>query len=409
MRLVISTRKIKEFFVFLLPALSILLQWVSVAGINFSWLLSVYLMFTLLMNGRYVFSKKIPTLILLIAVVIPLFNFWLGNASSFNISLYISVLTGVVFMLYISSLNDSLYYLFLKGGLFACVLFAVWGIYEVVTGHYILSNHEYFTQGMNWNNTHYPVAAFPNTNDIAQFLVMLFPVSSFSLLKKNKLAWAITTILVFFVVYASGSRLCMISFVIVWLLTLCMKLVMNNKADIVFKLILFIAAICVGLFVVDARTGLVTSVIENFLIVNSNADYYTGRSEIYNTVFATALKLPFGGFGSAYEAYYMPPHNLFLFIMCDYGWIPVLLFVFLLLKFAVSFWEGMKHDLDNLNMFLLFSSICVFPILSCISSTNEQRKIVWMILGIMLNRYYYLKSEKHLIDNTQKREYRIET
>lgn len=404
LRIVKSQKSFQRFFVFLLPVLSILLQWVSVAGINFSWILSIYLMVIIFIKVRFVFSRNISTLIFFIAVVTPFLNFLFGNASSFNISLYISVLTGVVLMLYVSLLEESLYYLLLKGGLFACILFAIWGIYEVITGHYILSTHEFFTQGMNWNNTHYPVAAFPNTNDIAQFLVMLFPISSFSLLKKNKLAWVIVASIVFFVVYASGSRLCMISFVVVWFITLCMKLVMDNKVDILLKYIFFILAICVGLFIVDAKTGLVTSVIKNFLVISINADYYAGRTEIYDAVLETALKLPLGGFGSAYEAYYMPPHNLFLFIMCDYGWIPALLFAFLLLTFALSFLKGMKNDRDNLDMFLMFSSLCMFPILSCVSSTNEQRKIVWMILGVMLNRYYYLKSGKHRVDKMKKRE-----
>jgi len=338
---------------------------------------------------------------------VPLINFLFGKAQSFNITLYISIVTGVVFLLYVVSLENDLFIKFLNGSLTACILFSIWGEYEVVTGHYILSNNVVFTEGLNWNNTHYPIAAFPNTNDIAQFLVMLFPISSYSLLKKNKVVWAIATILVFGVIYASASRLCMMAFVIIWFITLSIKLLLENRAKSFIKLLMTVFAICICLSILEAETGLVTSVIINFMKVDSNAAYYGARSDIYSTVFNTALKLPFGGFGSAYEVYVMPPHNLFLYILCDYGWIPALLFVSLLIMLAVIFFKQMRRAPHDLQYYLLFSSLCMFPVLSCVSSTNEQRKIIWMILGIMINRYYYLKSRKHIVDNKRQDDGRV--
>ena len=120
------------------------------------------------------------------------------------------------------------------------------------------------------------------------------------------------------------------------------------------------------------------------LIVDQTAAYTTERSILYENLIEAAKTLPLGGFGTAYSVNVMPSHNLLLFIMCDYGWIPAVLFIALLVKMFVIFWRSCKRDSNDMMMVFTLASLCIFPIMSCISSTNEQRKVVWLFMGMVL-------------------------
>ncbi len=383
--------KIKEKFIFLLPTLTIVLQWIKIAGINLSWLISGLLLISLLAKRNWILQKKIPLLFCLFFFISPFCTFFLGQATSFNLSLYISIATGVIYFLYVSMLEHDMFEKFMLGGLFSCVLFAIWGCYESFTGNYILSNHEIFTQRPTWNGMHYPIAAFPNTNDIAQYLTLLFPMVSLILLKRSKLAWGISSILVFYVIYTSGSRLCMICFLGIWGLSLFWKLLSDRRAKTLLTIILITILIIIGLLVVNAKTGIVTTVLEQFLSIDTNADYYSGRGDIYADVLAVAAKLPLGGFGSAYTANDFPPHSFLLFVLCDYGWLAAIFLIVVFLKFGFRYFRAASLKRDDWFIVLLLSTLILFPILSSVSSTNEQRKIIWMMLGIFMNQYLCYK------------------
>lgn len=385
--MVISMGKIREKCIFLLPTFTIVFQWITIAGINLSWLISGVLLISLITKRNWILQKKIPLLVFLIFLISPFFTFLFGRATSFNLSLYISIATGVIYFLYVSTLEHDMFEKFMFGGLFSCVLFAIWGCYEIFTGTYILSNHEIFTQRPTWNGMHYPIAAFPNTNDIAQYLTLLFPMASFILLKKNKLAWGISSALVFFVIYASGSRLCMMCFLGVWGLSLFWKLMSDRRAKTLLTICFIAILLVIGLLIVDAKTGMVTTVLQQFLVVDTGADYYSGREEIYADVLGVAARLPLGGFGSAYSANDFPPHNFLLFVLCDYGWFAALFLIVVLLKFGFRYFSVASQKRDDLFIVLLLSTLILFPVLSSVSSTNEQRKIIWMVLGIFMNQY----------------------
>lgn len=385
--MVLSRSKTKEKCIFLLPTLTIVLQWITVAGINLSWLISGVLLISLLTKRNWILKKNIPLLFCLIFLISPFFTFLIGRATSFNLSLYISIATGVIYFLYISTLETDMFEKFMLGALFSCVLFAIWGCYEIFTGNYILSNHEIFTQRPTWNGMHYPIAAFPNTNDIAQYLTLLFPMASLVLLKKHKLVWGISSLMVFFVIYASGSRLCMMCFFGIWGLSLFWKLMSDKRPKTLLTIIMIGILIAIGLVIVEAKTGIVSTVLAQFLVVDTGADYYSGREEIYADVLAVAARLPLGGFGSAYSANDFPPHNFLLFVLCDYGWIAAILLIVVLLKFGFKYYRFASLKRDDLFVILLLSTLILFPVLSSVSSTNEQRKIIWIVLGIFMNQY----------------------
>lgn len=387
----LSRSKTKENCIFLMPTLTIVLQWITIAGINLSWLISGILLISLLTKRNWILKINIPLLFCLIFLISPFFTFFIGQATSFNLSLYISIATGVIYFLYISTLETDMFKKFILGGLFSCILFAIWGCYEIFTGNYILSNHEIFTQLPTWNGMHYPIAAFPNTNDIAQYLTILFPITSYILLRKNKLVWGISSALVFFVIYASGSRLCMMCFLGVWGLSLFWKLMSDKRPRTLLTIIVITILIIIGLVIVESKTGMVSTLLLQFLVVDTSADYYSGREEIYADVLAVSIRLPLGGFGSAYSANDFPPHNFLLFVLCDYGWIAAIILVVVLLKFGFSYYRYVSLKQDNLFIILLLSTLMLFPVLSSVSSTNEQRKIIWKVLGIFMNQYLYCR------------------
>lgn len=385
--MLISKGKTKEKCIFLLPTLTIVLQWITIAGINLSWLISGILLISLLLKRNWILKKPISLIFCLIFLVSPFFTFIFGLSPSFNLSLYISIATGVIYFLYVSTLEHDMFESFMRGGLFSCVLFAIWGCYEILTGNYILSSHEVFTQRLTWNGLHYPIVAFPNTNDIAQYLTLLFPMTSAILLKRHKLVWGISSVLVFFVIFESSSRLCMICFLGIWGLSLLWKFMSDKRAQTRLIIFLIIILLIIGAVVLEAKTDLVTTVLENFLVVDTGADYYSGREEIYADVLGVAARLPFGGFGSAYSANEFPPHNFLLFVLCDYGWLAAIFLVAVLLKFGFRYFRVASLKRDDLFIVLLLSTLILFPVLSSVSSTNEQRKIIWVALGIFMNRY----------------------
>ena len=90
-----------------------------------------------------------------------------------------------------------------------------------------------------------------------------------------------------------------------------------------------------------------------------------------------------------------------LFVLCDYGWFAALFFILVLLKFGLGYFRAASIKRDDMFIVLLLSTLILFPILSCVSSTNEQRKIIWMALGIFMNQYLYFREigkDDHIAD-----------
>lgn len=384
----------KKLAFFALPTLVILAQWVSFGGVRLSWLISAVLLMIVASRARRALLRSCVILLPAALVMIyPLFSFRYGAAETFNFSLYLSLLTGMIYMLFVIFLKDGEFSAVLGGAFFSCLLFALWGAHEVVTGEYVLFNHEILTDRLNWAGKHYPGVAFANTNDLAQYLVMLFPVAGAKFVKswRSMLLFLPTAVPVFFVIFHTGSRLSMAVFigtlVVSAFLILILDAARSGKMKDWIKVVALLLLLIAGLIVADQKTGIIKKVFDNFLSVDTSADYYTGRSVLYINLFKTAIRYPNGGFGTAYAIQDMAPHNFFLYFLCDFGWIFGILFVLLLLWIGMRFFKSMRLRADKIYSAFLLVSLCVFPITSCISSTNEQRKIVWLILGIFIRNF----------------------
>lgn len=383
----LGATEIKKLFTFFLPAAVILFQWFSVGGINLSWLLYIVLAFFVFLRLG-MFRKHLGLACVSVLVVsLPFLSYVFGIADSFPVSLYFSLATSLVVLLYICSMDSVEYGAFVKGVLASCVLFALWGIYEVFTGHYVLFSNANFYRP-NWVGMHYPGVAFANVNDLVQYLVLLFPITGYLVLKRSKLLFAAISVAVLFVVFQADARLGMIAIIMTMLLAYSFGIITGGKSDRMSKLLLTGVCILLALWVYDIVTGTVSTIFNNFIVIDTSADYYTGREDIYAPLIKHILRHPLGGFGSAYVVTGSTPHNLMLYILSDYGWLPFIITISSIVKMVLFSYRKMKNSDEKLFWSLLFASLCLFVITSSISSCNEQRKAVWMFLGICIRNVY---------------------
>lgn len=388
MRIRKGTFSFKEIFAFALPTATILTQWLSVFGVSISWLLYIAV-FALLLFRHHKLLRHVGIMLISAAVVIlPFANYLLGIATAFPFSLYFSLITGMSMFLFICSMDSREYSAFMKGVLFSCVLFTVWGIYEIFTGNYLFFSNEALLV-KNWMGLNYPGVAFANTNDLVQYLVLLFPCVSHFLLKSSKLIYVVSFAAVIFVIFHASTKLGMIAFCLIPLLAYITDMAFQKNARSIIRLLLIAAGVIVVLIIVDLTTGIVSSIFKGFMVVDSDADYYVGRSQIYSDLIKFGLTHPLGGFGSAYSAAEMVPHNLFLYILCDFGWLAAIIFITLLFRtIAYTLQRAKAGGEDKKFWLLLFAALCMFAFTSSISSCNEQRKAVWMFLAICIRNIF---------------------
>ncbi len=377
----------KEIFAFLLPSATILTQWFSILGINISWLLYIAV-FMLLANRLHRIINHVGILLIAAAVVVvPFCNCFIGIADAFQFSLYFSLITGMSMMLFICTMDSEEYLAFMRGVLFSCMLFTVWGIYEVFTGHYLLfSNQSLFVE--NWVGLHYPGVAFANTNDLVQYLVLLFPCAGYYLLKSSKVFYVIVTTAIFFVIFQASSKLGMIAFCLLLLMTYVVNMLLQKKGNKVARLLLVGGIVLVALWILELWTGVVGQIFRGFLVVDTEADYFVGRNDLYEDLLSFGLTHPLGAFGSAYSVSETVPHNLFLYVLCDFGWLAAILLACILVRMAVFTFRQIKTQEEKTFWAFLFASVCLFAITSSISSCNEQRKALWLFLAICVRNIY---------------------
>lgn len=382
-------------FNFLLPVLLFLTQWFSIAGVNISWMLSGVLLVCIFKKKSWLIHTKCVIVFSLIVIVCPISNLIFSRSSAFMYNVYISILTGLICILYILSLAKDMYEVFIRGVIFSCVLFALWGIFEIYTGTYLVFTNDAFTTRLNAYGRHYPGVLFTNTNDIAQYLVLMFSVILGYLWSKEKILSVFMAIAIMICAYHAESRLSMICLVIFFALSWLLKMFFARNVNGILRLFLMALIVLLTLVIVENRTGLCSIIIEKYLVVDWSADYTTGRGALYRNILEASKTLPFGGFGTSYVVNEMPAHNLFLFILCDYGWIPATLFIILLVKMFFTIWYSCKKEFGDMKSVFMLAGLCIFPIMSCVSSVNEQRKVTWLFLGIMLR--FFLEQRKRIL------------
>ncbi len=387
----IKKDSISYLFTLLLPILTILSQFFSMGPIRISWIIYLIVGILVFFHLPGIMNHKVILVMLLVITLYPLLSFFVSISSKFEIDLYISLITGALFATYIFLIPEKDMKTFLSGCFLSCIVFTFWGLYEALTGHYLIFKNEDFIYRLNPFGRHYPGVAFPNTNDLAQYLAMLLPIvvtnewDKGGCTKKGFLI--ITVVCSAFVIYHCYSHLGMIALAISFGFIIIRWMRKKMKKAAFWPVLIGLIAVAVYFSI---RTGILDLVYNNLMKVETTNVHYTGRADTYIMLLKTAITHPLGGFGNAYAT--DTPHNFFLYVMCDFGIIGALAIAALIAYIILKAY--LRRNVSNLYLGI-FASMIAFPLTSCISSGNEQRKIVWIVLGIGL-RYAINKME----DNT---------
>lgn len=384
----LSNQTIEKAFAFLLPSLIILGQWFSIGGINVSWIVSLILIIRIFARKKIILPKHI-FLFAVIVFIVPIINFSFSISKKFNVALYVSISLGCIVMLYVYTLTSDLYNIYINGVFISCVVFSFWGIYEMFTGNYLIAYNDQFSPYPNWTGLRYPIVAFPNPNDIGQYLAFLFPLSSIKLIEKKKyVTFVIGFVAAAFVIYESDSRLSLLSFLAIYFIFYIVYMKKHNDSKKIIRLISGISIFIIGLLFVNYKTNFISKLYLNFIALGSSKGevHFEKRWVIYKRLLQISSDHPLGAFGLAYET--TSPHNFFLYVLCDYGWLVFLLLVVLIIKMIVTTYREAIFKDDNIATIMIFATLCLFPLLSCVSSGNEQRKVLWEFLGIALYTAY---------------------
>lgn len=371
---------------FLLPLMSVVSQWISIGGIKVSWLISVVLAVIVIMQYEKLQKSKVILTFCFLNMILPLVTAGFSISFSLNMSLYFSIFTGFVYLLYIYGLNEKEYDIFIDGCFFSCCICVVLSLIEIYTGMYLFSSEEVFTVRLNNYNMHYPIVAFANVNDLAQYLIVVFYVSLWRIWEKCKFIVIINYFLIIFVLLHTHSRLgLLLFFAILPLVFLLDTLIVKKRINIgILGSAMFLFGI--GLILLECVRGIFGEICYAIKNYDLNMDFIKLRLDIYIPLLEHALENPIGGFGDSYVINELPPHNLFLFILCDYGWLAITLFISFLIFLFVEIVRKIKKNKENIEYIYILALIIIFPILSIISSGNEQRKAIWILLGIFVQR-----------------------
>lgn len=385
--------------------------YLGIRGSNvFSLLLALYFV-------HNVFQKRYRNIFIyigffLLMVVYSFISLIWSDYVQIGFTITFPLLTCFMAMAVIASFNESELQLFLKSLSIFTIFVLLLAVFEILTGMYIFFDNVDFIHVTNNYTLHYPGVVFVNPNDLTQYLLVGVPLIVYKQLKGKKqiilsIALFVVTI---FVLINTASRLSHFSIVLLTAAYTIGALLTKRKKLWIYILFFVIAFLGLmetqygvqnlieSLKLPDDRVladeqlagtddrAAATVVEERFVIIDTTEGYYSIRSVIYKKLFDLGIKnTPFGtGLGGSYTISVIGPHNMFLFIFTDLGIIFAIGFAFILLKALFLLFKSRKIVTYSCHLSLIALSILViFPIFSSISSGNEQRKIIWIFLGIV--------------------------
>lgn len=310
-----------------------------------------------------------------------------GNYGDTGKLLIFPLITGFLAMVFVASLNEQEFKLFIKSLSIFTVVILTLSLIEIYTGKYIMFENVDFIYRTNVYQLHYPGVAFANPNDLAQYLLVGTPLLVFEIFerRRNVIIPIVLFILTIFVLLNADSRLAIISMVIIGVTYISSSMVSKGK-----RLIHLLLAVGAAIVIINALpySGIELSVYNVFDMfkVDSSQGYFTARSDIYLNVLELGIdNVIFGaGLGASYAVSLLGTHNLFLFIFADLGLLFAAGFVVLLVKAFITVFKYRNIQVCGWHMgSVVLSILIIFPLFSSMSSGNEQRKIVWIALGIV--------------------------
>lgn len=308
--------------------------------------------------------------------------------NEYTLTIIMSLFTGISTMVFVGSLNEKNLKVFLESLRIFMLLMIFWSVFEIFTGKYFLLENIEFTQSLNFLGLHYPATCFSNPNDLSQFFIMTTGIVLFADLLSNKNIFevALFLLLELFIVINTSSRLSLMCIVLFAFLCTIISLLRTR----VFGKLLCFLTLLIFIFImiwVIFNLSLIQDLINRFLTIDFSQSYVTLRGDIYKALISLGEQYIWSGagIGRSYIASKMGPHNFFLFIFSDLGIFFSLGFIGVLIALFCSFSRNIRISIcqTKLNQILL-SLLAIFPFFSSISSANEQRKTIWVMLGICL-------------------------
>lgn len=383
-----------KLFLLLFPTAIIISQFISVGPINASWLL--YLFISLLVTNFL--SNNIYFLYaLFLFIILPVVLFPISFCQVFPSSLYFSILTGLFVCFFIISLNEQKVPFFMTGLFLSCLIFCALGVFECKTGSYLIVNSLDSPHMFSYNmfNNHIPIVAFANPNDAAQYLVVCSVTSSAYIFKKAK-SWHIIPILIlllastFYIILNAESNLAIMIFLANLAFAFLFFVSFHLKSPLISFVIVLLGIISLIVFVIE-NPELIDALSNDLTLVSQDDFRYVSRADIYETIIKSSLQHPLGGFGNAYTAVYLSPHNFFLFVLSDFGFLFFMFFLFIYFSTIKKLLHLFKKTLSFYH-FILLINLLLFPVIFSISSCNEQRKVLYIFIGLIFHELTANKS-----------------
>ena len=288
-------------------------------------------------------------------------------------------------------------------GWLAFIVFGfIYAVFEIVTDHHLYTaSHvmELQDSGIAINgvmNKKYAALTFNNPNEYMTALSFGAPYLFAALLifkqkKQQIFLWGIVFIY-FFIVMQNASRGAILTFVVCCAIFLhyYRKISFPAKKDI---LTFVIVISTIGLLVMG---NMIFNQLRQRIDANTEILHDIGRMEIYRQAFLILQNSGYMGIGPGgfKEKEGFMPHNLFLEIFGEYGWIVFSGIVCVLLSTIVrSFKLSKGHIVYRAVTMMVF---CSLPIISIINSGYLSYPFLWVAIGsVFLLKEIYRKKSSH--------------
>jgi len=383
--------KYTKLLIMLFPSITFVGPFFSFMGIHISNLYSFILMifvFNALLKKKYSyiwFQVSFFTLMIVYAFASLIWS----DYQAIGLSIVLPLITCFTAMMFVASLDKKEFGFFLTALSYFTIFVLGMSLYEVFIGKYMFFSNVNFIYRTNPYDFNYPGVVFANPNDLAQYLIIGFPIMIFRKLEKGKNAFTPVLLLTttIFVLINTYSRLAIISTFII--IAVYFSFSLNKKRYFTKKII---PALCIMIMIImllgSFEIELLNKVV-GLLKLNTTAPYYTERSILYKNAYALGIDIPKNlligaGLGSSYAVTKIGTHNMFLFIFADIGIMFAIGFAFVLVYSFIKLLKYIKVKIYGCYLAsIMVSMIIVFPLFSSMSSGNEQRKIVWIALGMI--------------------------
>jgi len=370
-------------FYFIVPFIIFIGPFISFFEIRISNILTLVLLVFILYK---LFTYKFRLILTNLTVFILIAAFSLFNVLIFQsyLDLFFSFISGLVLMFFISTTEFNFLNILIKGWFYIYSLIVILAIYEIFTNHYLFISNNIFIDRVNFLDLNFPLTFFGNPNDIGQFLVFSSCFFIYKLEKKSfNIFYFILFFSTFFVIINSTSRIALFSFILIILF----YFLFFYDFNFIVKCFSFLLILIIILIFFEEQFQLY---FDNFFVFTTDSDFFISRWQIYENLINLGINNFFlgAGLGASYEASIIGPHNFFLMLFSDFGFFITFYLVYdiYVRKFVPLF----KFRLNSKFVSALVLIIIFFPLLSSISSGNEQRKILWLFLGVYYSPLKFL-------------------